>query len=64
MLDNHVYNLMAQLVEEHKSLWRIKDQYKKDAGDCGECNEYWEKMVIDKESHINELLELIKKHLV
>ncbi len=63
MHDNHVYNLMNQLVQEQKSLWRIKDDYKKDAGDCGDCGAFWEKMVKDKEEHIVELTALIKKHL-
>lgn len=63
MLDNHVYNLMAQLVEEHKSLWRIKNMYLKDAENCESCKNFWGKMVNDKESHIEELTELIKQHL-
>lgn len=63
MLDNHNYNLMAQLVEEHKSLWRIKNQYMEDAGACAECKEFWQKMVKDKEDHIEELTKMIKNHL-
>ena len=63
MYDNHVYNLMMQLTQEHKSLWRIKNMYKKDALDCEDCKAFWEKMEKDKEEHINELKELIKKHI-
>ena len=63
MFDDHVYNLMAQLTEEHKSLWRIKNMYKKDAGDCDDCGPFWQKLEADKESHISELVDLIKKHL-
>lgn len=63
MLDNHAYNLMNQLVEEQKSLWRIKNMYQKDAGDCAECGSFWEKMETDKEEHIQDLLSLIKGHL-
>ena len=63
MFDNHAYNLMNQLVVEHKSLWRIKDAYKRDAGNCETCNAFWEKMEKDKEEHIQELTDLIKKHL-
>jgi len=37
MLDNHIYNLLLQATEEHKSLWRIKNEYKKDAGNCEVC---------------------------
>lgn len=63
MLDNHAYNLMAQIVEEHRSLCRIKNNYQKDSGDCTECNKFWKKMEADKEDHINELTNLITKHL-
>lgn len=63
MLDNHTHNLMSQLVEEDKSLWRIQNNYTKDAGDCPDCKAFWEKMKKDKEDHIQELLGLIKKHL-
>ena len=63
MLDNHIYNLMLQMTEENKSLWRMKNHYIKDAGDCSDCNTFWEKMVKDKEEHISDLLGLIKKHI-
>ena len=63
MFDNHTYNLMIQLVQEHKSLWRIKNEYLKDSGDCGDCQTFWKKMEADKEDHIKELAGLIKKHI-
>ena len=63
MLDNHIYNLVLQMTEEHKSLWRVRNHYKGDAGDCQECKAFWEKMEQDKEEHITELQELIKNHL-
>lgn len=63
MMDNHSYNLMMQLVAESKSLKRIDGAYKEDAGDCGECKVFWEKMGTDKEDHIQELSTLIKNHL-
>jgi len=62
-MDNHLYNLMLQLVQENKSLWRIKNSYMQDAGDCVQCKEFWGKMEKDKEDHINELTGLIKTHL-
>lgn len=44
MLDNHVYNLLEQLSQEHKSLYRIKNIYTKDdAAECEECVAFWEK---------------------
>ena len=63
MLDNHSYNLLLQLAQENKSLWRIKNEYLKDAGDCEECKTFWEKMQKDKEEHVAELTEMVKKHL-
>jgi hypothetical protein len=63
MLDNHLYNLMNQLVEEHKSLWRIKNKYVADAGNCAQCNEMWGRLIQDKEDHINELLGIIKEEV-
>ena len=63
MLDNHVYNLMTQIVQEHKSLWRIKRNYRKDAKNCKDCKKFWAKALKDKEKNINEMLKLLKKAL-
>lgn len=63
MLDNHVYNLMNQMVQEHKSLYKIKEHYSEDAGSCGQCQDFWKKMIQDKEDHIAELERMIKEHL-
>ena len=63
MMNNHSYNLMKQLVQEHKSLWRIKNNYKNDSADCAECQALWDKIEADKETHVTELTELLKKHL-
>ena len=63
MLNNHVYNLLLQATEEHKSLWRIKDEYKKNAADCTECQNFWATLEKDKEQHVQDLEVLIKKHL-
>lgn len=63
MFDNNVYNLMVQMVEEHKSLWRIKNTYRKDAAQCKECIDFWDKMEKDKEDHIKDLTRLIKDHI-
>ena len=54
---------MNQLVQEHKSLWRIKNQYQNESADCGDCKEFWSALEKDKENHIEELLDLIKGHL-
>jgi hypothetical protein len=63
MLDNNTYNLMAQMIEENKSLWRIKNNYIKEASECTECRGFWEKLKKDKEEHIADLEKLLKHHL-
>jgi len=63
MLDNYVYDLINQLVQESQSLWRIKREYITDAGQCEECKEFWEKLAKDKEKHIEELEKLVTKRL-
>jgi len=63
MLENNLYNLMAQIVEEHKSLYRIKNMYIADAKKCKECQQFWKRMIDDKECHIQDLLCLIQNHL-
>jgi len=62
MLDNNAYNLMAQMVQENKSLWRIKNAYKQDAKSCGECQAFWDKFSGSKEEEVKELQALLKKH--
>lgn len=63
MFDNYVYNLLIQLVEEHKSIWRIENYYIKDCGDRTEDVEFWEKMAADKEAHIKVIEEKVKEYL-
>ena len=63
MLTNEIYDLMLQLTQEHKSLWRIKNHYLKDAVGDEECITFWKKLEKDKEAHIEELLVLLKRHL-
>ena len=63
MLENYVYDLITQLVQESQSLWRIKREYIANSGNCEECKEFWEKMAKDKEKHIDELEKLVAKHI-
>lgn len=60
---DHVYNLMTQLTQENKSLWRIERQYAVNDDNCDECNALWEKMKKEKAENIAMLETLIKKHL-
>jgi hypothetical protein len=50
------------MVQEHKLLWQIKNNYKSDAAACPECHEYWEKIEKETEQRVARLETLIKKH--
>lgn len=63
MLKNNLYNLMLQLTQENKSLWRIKNHYMGEAEGDAECVEFWRKMMVDKEQHVADLLALVKKNI-
>ncbi len=63
MLDNHAYNLFAQLTEESKSLWRINNNYLTDATNCDQCRIFWQRIIQEKEDNIAGLRQLIKSHL-
>jgi rubrerythrin len=63
MLDNYVYDLINQLVQESQSLLRVKREYITDAGQFEECKEFWERLAKDKEKHIEELEKLLTKHI-
>lgn len=63
MLKNNVYNLLLQLTEENKSLWRIKNEYIKDSEGCEECLTFWKKLESEKERHVKELAEMAKNYL-
>jgi len=64
MLDNNVYNLMSQLIIESKSLWMIKNEYKRDSEDCTSCDAFWEELERQKEENIRKLEARIRDHLV
>ncbi len=63
MLPNNTYNLMAQMVEESQSIWRLKTHYQPEAGDCDECLTFWNKLLAEKERTLEELQRLVKSHL-
>jgi len=63
MLNNHTYNLLLQITEENKSLWRIKNEYEKDADGCSDCLAFWKMLASHKEKHVEELQKLIKEHI-
>ena len=61
MQTNALYNLLCQLVQEQKSLWRINNHY---LAECANDSEktFWEAMIKDKEKHIKDLMKLAKPH--
>lgn len=63
MEDNHLYDLMKQYVQEHKSLWRIKRNYIKEAKGHADTIVFWKKMQKAKEEDLIKLRGLIKKYL-
>lgn len=63
MVNNNLYNLMLQIVEEHKALWRIEDAYIKDAKSSPETKKLWQKISKEKKLQIQELTQLIKKQM-
>ena len=63
MLPDHVYDLMAQVVQESKTLWRIKMHYKENAKECPKCQTLWKRLEKEKESNLKELESLLKEHL-
>ncbi len=62
MLRNNVFNLMNQMVQESKSLWRIKNQYTVEAVGSDDIMGLWKKIEKAKEEHISELQALIAKY--
>lgn len=62
MNNNHLYNLMTQLTQEAKSLWRIEKHYLNEA-ETEEERVLWKNMVQEKQNHIRDIKELIKKDL-
>ena len=62
MENNNAYNLINQLTQESKSLWRIVNVYMKEASD-DEQKAFWQKLAADKETTLVELKALIKKML-
>lgn len=63
MFDNNTYNLLMELTQEHKKVWRIKNEYKNDAAGCAECHEFWDKLEKEGEQNITKLEALLKKHM-
>jgi hypothetical protein len=57
--DNNLYNLMTQLVQEQKSLWRIEHEYMLDAGADKELKMFWSEVAEEKSILIEDLQAII-----
>ena len=53
---------MNQTVEESKCLWRIKNEYTKEAVGSDDLMAQWKKMEAEKIANIDALKELVKKY--
>lgn len=62
MVRNNLFNMMNQLVQESKSVWRIKNQYMQEAVGSDDMMNLWKEIEKAKEDHIAKLQALIKKY--
>lgn len=53
---------MTQLTQEAKSLWRIEKHYMNES-ESEEERVFWKNLIQDKQNHIRDLKELIKKDM-
>jgi len=63
MLNNHQYNILNQLSQESKSLWRIENSYINDAEACDADKEVWQKVAEEKKKCIAYLEEQLKENM-
>lgn len=61
-MKNHHYNLYSQLVQERRSIYRIQKFYLRDAKGCKKCQDFWRKLLKEKENLTSEILRLIENH--
>ncbi|MFT6361050.1 MAG: hypothetical protein ACJA2Z_000022 [Candidatus Paceibacteria bacterium] len=61
-MNNHDFNIINQLVQEQKSLWRIENHYIDEARDEEE-KAFWEHMRDEKRNHIAALKKMADKCL-
>lgn len=63
MLDNNLYDLMAQAVQEQKSLWRITQAYREDAEGDDELTAFWEQLAEEKNAQLSATVQLLHERL-
>jgi hypothetical protein len=63
MLENNTYNIMEQLTIENRSLWRIKNNYKRDSNLDMATKQLWDTIEKDKEELVAMLTEKLRGRL-
>lgn len=61
-MNNHDFNIINQLVQEQKSLWRIEEIYLPESKDADD-KKMWTKLRNQKRKNVAELSEASKKCL-
>lgn len=61
-MKNHIYNLLSQLVQDRRSIYRIQKYYLKEARGCKECLKFWKEVLARKEEETELIINLLKKH--
>ncbi|OLC01282.1 MAG: hypothetical protein AUH30_00620 [Candidatus Rokubacteria bacterium 13_1_40CM_68_15] len=62
MLKNPTYNLMETGAVISKGLYRY-EQFRKDAGECQQCQKLWQSMKQQDEEQLHQLLVHMKQHI-
>lgn len=62
MTPNNQHNIMTQLVQEQKSLWRIEKHYLGEA-ETDEERSFWQGLADEKKTQIERLKVLLKQGL-
>lgn len=62
METNTTYNLVNQLTQESKSLWRIRQVYLNEA-ETEDQKTFWKELATEKEATVEKLKNLIKQAL-
>ncbi len=60
-MDNHHYDLIKALEKKADAVW-VYEKYIKDAQNCEQCQELWEKLKEKDQQDISELKKLMKDH--
>jgi len=62
MQNNNMYNIMNQMTQESKSLWRITNIYQKES-ESDELRAFWTMLAEQKEKTVADLKTLLQKEM-